>query len=81
MQMAKCIITDRGQSKNHPDNSKSPSAYRQGDKGPNNAHTEKKGRDASGASEGAEALIAGSDFSSTYECFRNQHLSAKGAPL
>ena len=32
-------------------------AYRQGDKGPNNAHTEKKGRDASGASEGAEALI------------------------
>ena len=55
--MAKCIITDGGQSERHPDEPKSPSAYRQGDKGPNNAHTEKKGRDASGASEGAEALI------------------------
>ena len=34
--------------------------HRQGDKGPPRSHTEKKGRDASGASEGAEALIASS---------------------
>lgn len=35
-----------------------PGAYRQGDKGPNNAQPDQKGRDASGASSGAEALIA-----------------------
>ena len=39
-----------------------PSAYRQGDKGPNNAQPDQKGRDASGASEGAEALIASSEL-------------------
>ena len=71
----------RGTKRNPRNLIKSPSAYRQGDKGPNNAQPDQKGRDASGASEGAEALIAGSDFSSTYECFRNSDLSAKGAPL
>ena len=37
-----------------------PGAFRQGDKGPNNAQPDQKGRDASGASSGAEALIASS---------------------
>ena len=46
-----------------------PGAYRQGDKGPIPRDKEKKGRDASGASSGAEALIA-APFMLNYECFR-----------
>jgi len=57
------------------------SAYRQGDKGPTNAHPKKKGRDASGASEGAEALIASSDSAQPMSASAIQDLSAKGAPL
>ena len=57
-----------------------PALHRQGDKGPNRAQPDQKGRDASGASSGAEALIA-APYLLNYECFRNQDLSAKGAPL
>ena len=42
--------------------------------------TVQKGRDASGASSGAEALIAAPTLLN-YECFRHSDLSAKGAPL
>ena len=41
-----------------------------GDKGLIPRDKEKKGRDASGASSGAEALIA-APFMLNYECFRN----------
>jgi len=51
-----------------------------GAKGPFPRDLEKKGRDASGASSGAEALIAAPSMLN-YECFRNSDLSAKGAPL
>ena len=58
----KCIITSGGQNEKSRNINKSPGAYRQGDKGPNNAQPDQKGRDASGASEGAEALIASSEY-------------------
>ena len=77
---AKYIITSGGQNENPRNLIKSPSAYRQGDKGPNNAQPDQKGRDASGASSGAEALIA-APYMLNYECFRKSDLSAKGAPL
>ena len=58
--MAKCIITKDGDPNDQRTDQSPSGAYRQGDKGPNNAQPDQKGRDASGASSGAEALIASS---------------------
>ena len=55
---AKCIFTSRGEKGAAAEQATSLP----GDKGPIPSNPEKKGRDASGASSGAEALIASSDI-------------------
>ena len=64
---AKCIITSRGEKGAA---SRTSRTSLPGDKGPFPRDKAKKGRDASGASAGAEALIA-APIMLNYECFRN----------
>ena len=80
---AKCISTKGGdKSLVTKEKGRSPHAPTvRAIKAHNGADMDQKGRDASGASEGAEALIASSDSAQPMSASAFESLSAKGAPL